>query len=86
MSFCPPVASNWAAREKESQSRDIGEMNRGTRLGKHGRNKNDGSELPVVKKEAQVEQDFSKIKFDNCGKMSHISSQCEKPYYEAGKV
>ena len=86
MSFCPPGASNWAARGKQSQSRDIIEMNRVTRLGKRGRNENDGSEFPVVKKEARVEQDFSKIKCYNCGKMGHISAKCEKPHYEAGKV
>ena len=86
MSFRPPGASNLAAWGKQSQSRNIGEMNRGTRLGKRGRNKNDGSEFPVWKKEARVERDFSKIKCYNCGKMGHISAVCEQPHHEAGKV
>ncbi len=85
-SFCPPCVRNWVAREKQSQSHDIGEMNRGTRLAKRDRNENDGSGFPIVEKEAQVEQDFSKIKGYNCGKMGHISTQCEHPYKEAGKV
>ena len=86
MSFCPPGVSNWEAPGKKSQSHDNGEMNRGTRLAKRGRNKSDGSEFPVVEKEARVERDFSKIKCYNCGKISHISALCEQPHYEAGKV
>ena len=69
MSFYPPGASNQEARGKQSQSRDIGEINRGTtRLGRRGRNVNDGSEFIIVRKEARVEQDFSEIKCYNCGK------------------
>ncbi len=86
MSFRPPGASNWAARRKQSQSRDIGEMNRGTKLGKRSRNENDGSKFPFVKKEARVEQDFSKVKCYNCGKIGHISAQCEQSHHKAEKV
>ena len=86
MSFRPSGADNWAALGKQSQSRDIREMNRGIRLGKRGRNKSDGSEFPVVKKEARVERDFSKINCYNCGKISHISAKCGQPHAEATKV
>lgn len=86
MSFRLPGARSLAARGKQSHSRDVGEMNRGSRLGKRGRNEVDGPESPVVKKEARAERDFSKIKCYNCGEMGHISAQCEQPHHEAGKV
>ncbi len=88
-SFRPSSTSNVAVRGNQMPVRDVGD---GTKLGKRGRNENDGPGFPVTKPrrdeptEGQGQRDFSRTKCYNCGEMGHIKSQCTLPHQEAGKA
>lgn len=88
-SFRPSSTSNVAGRGNQMPVRDVGDS---TRLGKRGRNDNDGPGFPVTKPrrdeptERQGQRDFSKTKCYNCGEMGHIKDQCTLPHHEAGKA